>query len=389
MKHINFIGPFNRTGYGIASCGYAYGLIKAAKANGVTVSFLPIGQIDQNDPELKRPEYQSIVNSMATPIVWEEPTVCFWHLSHLSHYLGNSKGLKVGITTFETDVLLEPEVSGARATHKMIVACEFNKNVLNKYNIPTEVIPHGFGLEGVPQRVPYEDATSKWESDLGFSLTDHKIISTVGKFESRKGFKELLEALFISKRKYLLVAFWFNPFMEHGYPVKYLIENNWEPVLTKSGVKAYRKNNVTVCMMPNMPMREQVYNIVRHSHAYVCTSKAEGWNLPLFDVMSLGMPCITTTNTAMKDYTEGCVVNISSGLEEVAHDGQFFHGNRGNWEKLDINLISAKIEDALWNMNLSKLSDNSYSAVSKLNNTWSRLGKLLFDTIANEQRALG
>jgi len=389
MKHINFIGPFNRTGYGIASCGYSYGLIKAAKASGVSVSFMPIGQIDQNDPEIKRPEYQHIISAMTVAPVWEEPTVCFWHLSHLNHYFGNSKGLKIGLTTFETDELLDVELMGARAAHKMITACQHNKKVLGKYDIGCEVVPHGFGFDGVPQKIQHEDPIPRWEEELGFKLTDYKIISTVGKFEARKGFKEMLEALFMCSGNYLVVGFWFNPFMEHGYPIRFLIENTWEPVLTRSGVKAYRKNNVTICMMPSMPTREHLYNAIRFAHAYVCTSKAEGWNLPLFDALSLGLPCISTTNTAMADYTANSVVDISSGESEIANDGQFFHGNRGSWEKLNIKLIAEKLESGLRTMNLQKLSDTSYSNVSKLNNNWARLGKLLFDTIANEQRALG
>lgn len=389
MKHINIIGPFNRTGYGIASCGYSYGLLKAAKANGISVSFMPIGQIDQNDPEIKRQEYQQIISAMTVAPVWEEPTVCFWHLSHINHYLGNSTGLKLGITTFETDKLLDAEIMGAKATHKMITACHHNKKVLNNYGIEAEVIPHGFGLDGVPQKLPYEDPIPRWEEELGFKLTNYKIISTVGKFESRKGFKEMIEALFTCSTNYLIVGFWFNPFMEHGYPIRFLIENNWEPVVTRSGVKAYRKNNVTICMMPTVPTREHLYNVIRFSHAYVCTSKAEGWNLPLFDALSLGLPCISTTNSAMADYTNDSVVDISSGELEVANDGQFFHGNRGSWEKLNIKLIAEKIEHALSDMNLRKLADTSYSNVSKLNYHWTRIGKLLFDTVANEQRALG
>ena len=389
MKHINFIGPFNRTGYGIATCGYAYGLIKAAKNSNITVSFLPIGQIDKNDPEINRPEYQSIVNCMAVQPIWEEPTICFWHLSHLSHYLGQAKGLKLAISTFETDKLLEPELQGARATHKMIVACNANKSVLASHGIDSKVIPHGLGFDSVPTPMQQEYCLAKWESELGLQLKGYRVLSTVGKFEDRKGFKEMIEALFLSNQKYLLIGFLFNPFMEHGYPVKYIIENNWEPVVTSSGLKAYKKNNVILCMMPSLPTREQVYNVVRSSHAYISCSKAEGWNLPLFDALSLGLPCISTTNTAMADYALGNVVDLSSGELEDANDGQFFLGNRGRWEKLDVKSMSKKIEEAVTKVDLTELAQKSYANISKLNYTWSRLGKLLFDTIVDEQRTFG
>ena len=389
MKHINFIGPFNRTGYGVATCGYAYGLIKAAKNSNVTVSFIPIGQIEKNDPEINRPEYQQLVNCMAVPPKWEEPTVCFWHLSHLSHYLKSATGLKIGMTTFETDKLLESEVEGAKSAHKMIVACKSNKQVLDNYGIKSEVIPHGIGFDTIPNPVPRENCIPRWEAEIGIKLTDYKVLSTVGKFEDRKGFKEMIEALFLSNLKYLLIAFWYNPFMEHGYPVKYLVENNWEPVFTKTGLKAYKKNNVTVLMMPTLSTREQVYNVVKWSDAYICCSKAEGWNLPLFDVLSLGMPCLTTTNTAMADYTTNSVVDLSTKQMEDANDGQFFLGNRGQWEKLDIQNISKKVENSLTKLDLSALCQKSYSNISMLNYTWSRLGKILFDTVFNEQRTFG
>jgi hypothetical protein len=276
LKHINFIGPYNRTGYGIASCGYLYGLLKEAKLRNTTVSFTPIGQIDQNDPELKRPEYQDIMNCIPNAPDWTQPTICFWHLSHISHYFVNSKGLKVGITTFETSELLPVEKTGAESAHLVITACKDNSAVLNKYGIRTEVVPHGCTFDGVAGKAGATDPIQIWESELDIKLKDHKVLSSIGKFEVRKGYHEMLEALFASKHKYLVLGFWFNPFMEHGYPIKYFIENNWEPVPSKSGLRIFSKNNVKVGMMPTLPTREHVYNMARNCHAYISCSKGEG-----------------------------------------------------------------------------------------------------------------
>lgn len=387
MKHINYIGPFNRTGYGIANCGYAYGLIKKAQSVGTTVSFIPIGQIDQNDAELKRPEYQSILNAMTVPPNWEEPTFCFWHLSHIKHYLSNAKGLKVGFSTFETDVLLPAEIDGAKDCNITLTACNHNTNILRQHGIKSAVLPHGCGFDKTPNQVPSVDTINIWQTELGKNLSDYRVLSTIGKFETRKGFKELLSALFLSSSNYLLIAFWHNPFMEHGYPIKYLIENNWEPVYTKTGIKAFKKNNVTVCMMPSLPTREHLYNAISTSHYYISTSKAEGWNLPLFDALSLGIPCIATTNSAMADYADGNVIDVSSGDKEIAHDGQFFHGNRGSWEKLNIELISKKIDQA-FAIDARGFSTKSFKAISALDYTWSSLGSKLYNIISDEQRTL-
>lgn len=388
MKHINYIGPFNRTGYGIASCGYLHGLIKHAKTKNTTVSFTPIGQIDQNDPELKRPEYQDIINSMPNAPKWDEPTVCFWHLSHIKHYFASATGLKVGISTFETSELLEVEKEGAQSANLIVTACKNNAEVLKKYSIKSTVIPHGCTFDGMAAKASTDKASETWETDLGISLKDHKILSTIGKFEVRKGFNELIQALFKSKNKYLLIAFWFNPFMEHGYPVKYFIENNWEPVVTKNGIRVFSKNNVKIAMMPTLPTREQVYSVAKNCHAYISCSKAEGWNLPLFDMMSFGVPCISTTNTAMADYAKGNVIDLSTDAIEIANDGQFFHGNRGFWEKLDVDHISKQIDFALTN-NLAKLADKSYQSIAKLGYNWTTLGKQLYEVVDNEQRAFG
>jgi glycosyltransferase involved in cell wall biosynthesis len=387
MKHINYIGPFNRTGYGIANCGYAYGLIKQAQKEGVTVSFVPIGQIDQNDPELKRPEYQGILQAMTVQPIWEEPTFCFWHLSHIKHYLSNAKGLKVGLSTFETDVLMPAEIEGAKDTNLLLTACSHSTKIVEKHGIKSKVLPHGCAFDKIPNQVPEIDPIKIWEQELGYSLTNYRILSTVGKFEERKGFRELVSALNLLSDNYLLVAFWHNPFMEHGYPIKYLIEENCEPVVTKSGLKAFKKNNVTILMMPSLPTREHLYNTIRTSHFYVCTSKAEGWNLPLFDALSIGLPCISTTNSAMADYAGDNVISISSGQSELAVDGQFFHGNRGNWEKLDIKLIAEKIDGA-FKLNPRELANKSYKAISALNYTWSELGSKLYKIISDEQRTL-
>jgi glycosyltransferase involved in cell wall biosynthesis len=64
-------------------------------------------------------------------------------------------------------------------------------------------------------------------------------------------------------------------------------------------------------------------------------SRAEGWNLELLEMMSLGKPVITTNYAS---HTEFCtkdnayLVDITE--KEEAYDGKWFNGE-GNWAKID------------------------------------------------------
>ena len=67
-------------------------------------------------------------------------------------------------------------------------------------------------------------------------------------------------------------------------------------------------------------------NLVGMADFYLCTSSAEGMNLPLISAMLLGKPIISTWCTAMQSYlTKNCAIEIST-RPEVMSKGHYLDG---------------------------------------------------------------
>jgi glycosyltransferase involved in cell wall biosynthesis len=80
---------------------------------------------------------------------------------------------------------------------------------------------------------------------------------------------------------------------------------------------------------------EELANIYSSSHAYVCTSLGEGWNLPLCEAAACGIPVVAPKNTSHLDYLDnsnsylfdpdGTVSVDTAGLISPYYTGQKFH----------------------------------------------------------------
>jgi hypothetical protein len=353
MIHINYVAPLNRTGYGIASMEYFRCLRNylAEKKLGITLSYKTIGNVDLKDPELNTPLGKTCQSYTSIAPIWTEPTICFWHLSHMLQVMVDAKGPKIGISTFETDVLLDSEIAPLNYLDAMVTACKENSAVVDisfakgklhpikPLNVQT--IPHPVYFPSPQARVAKSDQIDFWRKKFGLKI-EHEdlVLSSVGKFEERKSQKELLTIIAEDRipqlhSKTYIIAHWHNPFMEFGYPIVHFLDNNWEPGLTYNGVRTFHKNRVTVLLMPVLPTRAELYDIVRHTDCFISLSKGEGWNLPLADVISMGHPVYSTYNSAMKDYYSPHLNSWAQKLSYVpAYDGKFFHGNRGSWQEI-------------------------------------------------------
>ena len=101
-------------------------------------------------------------------------------------------------------------------------------------------------------------------------------------------------------------------------------ENKW--------LNLYSHPNVKI--IPRAETQAGVYNIMSQVDCGVFPSRAEGWNLELLEMMSLGKHVITTDYSA---HTEFCTKE-NSGLvsikgTEPAFDNKWFFG-QGNWAKI-------------------------------------------------------
>ena len=367
MVSFNYIGPINHTGYGIASASYFSTLYSL----GIKIGYRPIGNTDYNvlnEVGLSKEDITR-AHSNFDP---SNPTFVFWHLHDILRFLDiyDVKGPKVAFSTFEVDGFSDQEKSNAAHFNVIATASTWGTQVL-KQHFPNvaDPIPHAF-KRTPDEEIPLfnrsdKDILEKWQEFVPFNLDNPLILSTSGKFECRKGHPELFSACseLSKQRQVLLVASIHNPFIIDGLPYDYLNANSYAPFFFENHGMLYRKNNFYLYIPERSPTRNDLHNLLSWAHYFVSPSKAEGWNLPLFEMMSRGMPTITTLNTAHTDYCspDSTIEILADGEQPVtkALDGRFFNGSF-NWN----NITHSSILSSLYN-SIEVLEDsNQRNAIS-------------------------
>ena len=127
---------------------------------------------------------------------------------------------------------------------------------------------------------------------------------------------------------------------------------NHNPFITKKQTKEwewlYKSSGMghRINILPRVNSHAEVAAIMSQANCGVFPARAEGWNLELLEMMSMGKPVIATNYSA---HTQFCnlhntlPVNVDS--TESAYDGVFFDGSKnGEWATLDEPQIDAIVE---------------------------------------------
>lgn len=375
----NYIGPINTTGYGVASAGYLSALLKLDN----TIGFKPVGQIQGSIADELKPAIERFDPS--------KPSFCFWHLFDIPNQMKECTGKKVGMTTFEIDQLKQPDVAALEQLDEVCTASVWGRNVLAKYTQkPTHIIPHAMKQKDddtLPKIGKEEKLLEVWEKALAPLKLDPDtlILSTAGKYESRKGHPELIDACIeLGKEKpVLLISFLYNPFIHDNFPYGFINSRFMYPVHTKSGIKVFNRGKFNLVLMPPTRERHELHAALSKADYFVSPSKGEGWNLPLFEMMSYGMPCIASLNTAHKDYasSDSCIVVNSDPdiLYAKAWDGQFFDGS-GRWYNITKETIEGTILRAIemkGSPELDVMGEEARKLTSKF--SWQKSAKMILN----------
>ena len=374
MKSFNYIGPINPTGYGNASIGLFSSLYKENNK----IPLIPIGTPDQTLEGA-----QDVLKAIENKPDFNNPSFCFWHLFNMDQQIQSCKGPVIGYTTFESDALSPKDIEVLNKLESVATASQWGKSILKKYtDKDVHVINHAFkqddNLKLAQVSFDYSTNLEAWNRFLApIKLPESSLfLSTAGKFELRKGHPELIQACleFGKKEPIVLIAFVNNPFIPDNFPYSYLNYHMFYSMYTNFGIKVYKKDNFYLVLMPATHKKQELHSALSKTHFFISPSKAEGWNLPLFEMMSFGMPCITTLYSAHTEYcnSENVVPVNYEGLA-VAKDGVFFHGN-GYWANVTKNNILDTINEAnglRYNKSfIQRLSHNAIESTSKF--TWQK-----------------
>jgi glycosyltransferase involved in cell wall biosynthesis len=378
---VNIYTPINTLGFGVWGVNFAYAMCKERCENNVNIFAVNPFNMDMRDYGLSNKKvYETLANRIQRSCFDFDPSIPsinIWHPNDQARFVGKPR---IAYTMFETNELLPVEKLHLNSVDRVWVPTKWAKNVLINNGIvkPIDVVPAGVDTD-------FYRPTPKGQSYLSSSLASkrldgYKVFFSGGKLEKRKGHYAILEALdkYIVKaghdEKIVLIAHWANPFIQNydSELDKILQSYGWERSSELGpGTNEYTCKNLSLITVPRSLSFIDIRNVYAESDVGLFPAFGEGWNLPLIEMMSMGIPCIATNYSGHTGYVDkdNCYL-IENGTFVSANDGVWFHGNRGAWKEIDPEDIAESIL-SMYNMpdeNIISMTSNARETC--LNTTW-------------------
>jgi glycosyltransferase involved in cell wall biosynthesis len=307
---INLITPINNLGYGVAG----YNFLKEMMRVDDRVTLYPIGNPEPVDTA------GVVANALNNQLHYnpDYPCVKIWHQFDLFQRVG--RGKYFGFPIFELDKFKKQEQVSLHHCDEIIVCSNWAKRVMlaeTKFkDDEVHVVPLGVDNELFK---PLENVSTR-------SAT---VFYTCGKWEKRKGHDVIVEAFNKAFSNNDNVELWLmcdNPFLV-GQARS--IAEGWENLYKNSPM------GDKIRLLPRQKTQKDVYNIMRLTDVGLFPARAEGWNLELLEMLSIGTHVLTTNYSAHPDFcNERNAMIIEITNMETAFDGVFFKGNTGRWAEI-------------------------------------------------------
>jgi len=318
MNNLNFTSPCNQLGMGIVGLNLIRGLFES----GISLSYFPLGQI--NVPR----SYSDLIDKTidnSHKFDANAPSIRYWHPNDMAHHVG--RGRKIGYTIFESTKLTEGSVNHLNSQDIVIVPSAWAKKVLldNSIKVPINVVNHAVD-HSIFYTMPFPSGPTTF------------YIS--GKWEVRKAHCEVAIAFnkaFEYSDDVRLIVNCNNPFLDE-------FENQeWISLFRNSQMGKFGKIEI---IRERLETQQEVAQLMAKSHCGIFPSRAEGWNLPLCEMLSMGRHVITTDYSAHTEYiTPSSCKLISIDKLESCYDGKWFNGD-GEWAHLG----NKQMEQMIWHM---------------------------------------
>lgn len=317
MQQLNCIFPINELGYGKTGLNVLKSLSKLTE-----VALWPIGE-----PQVTNADDQKVVKSAikrCETANLQAPCIKIWHQHDMS-FPEFIKGTRIGFPIFELNKFTTLELEQLNSTDHLFAPSQWGIDIFkeNGINKPGCVVPLGVDL----------NIFNPVDRDAEIP----KVFFNCGKWEVRKGHDVLIEIWNRFKESNAPTDGWElwmmcdNPF---NSPQE---ENKWR--------KTYQRDDIR--FIPRVQTHQEVYNIMSQVGCGIFPSRAEGWNLELLEMISIGKWCITTDYSA---HTEFCNENNADLVKiftlEPAYDEKWFFGD-GDWAEIDEEQIRRFVDNMI------------------------------------------
>lgn len=310
LRELNLNCPVNFLSYGITSTN----ITKQLQNLNVDVSLFPIGQLEIESKNENLINYQLQNAQFYNP---KSPCLKIWHQYEFGQRIG--KGKFVGLTIFELDPLTRTEVHHLNQLDALCVPSQWARSVCENsgVKIPVFVTPLGVDRSIFDRELYNEEPSEFWTTFL-----------VIGKLEKRKLHEEIIEC--------------FNLAFEKNNTVRLLlaIDNVFLPKQYMDDFKKQCKETKMesrINFIDRVGSHKDIARLMCSSDCFIGCSRAEGFNMPQLEAMSMGLSIITTNNAAHTEYCNGAnsyLIDIDD--MEIAHDGLFFNEEKlegGMWAK--------------------------------------------------------
>lgn len=249
----------------------------------------------------------------------DDVTVWFWQ----SPEIGRFKGHQVVWAIFESDRLPAHWIEYMRAHAAVVwVPSHWGREVLVANGL------EGSRIDVVPEGVNGELYHPHLRIGIDRARQPFRFLS-VGKFEKRKGYEQLLAGF--------QQAFGDRTDVELLIKADYFIDFERKKAELTALVSSMALSNVRLFW--GAWSQEQLFALYNYADAFVFASRAEGWGLPLLEAAATGLPLISTYYSGHTEFLRHCessLIKIAHTLEPI-DDPEFARfwpspdGNLGKW----------------------------------------------------------
>ena len=286
------------------------------------------------------------------------------HHIFYDHY----NGPKIAYNVWESTLQPEGFFNKLKEFDELWVPSKWQKEVTIRQGYDPnkiKVVPEGVDVDTFfPENVTHE-----LTSDGRFKFF------LAGRWDYRKSTKEIIEAFlktFKNNEPVDLIVSIDNPFSNDGF-------STTEERLEHFG---FTDDRIKVL---HFPAREDYIKILKSCNVFLSCARSEGWNLPLIEAMSCGIPSIYSNCSGQLEFAEGRGIPVGIVGERSVSDSDYNHFNEnvGNYYEPDFDDLCVKMMDSYVNYEQHKHNALLESSEIHDNFNWDNVAKIGLETINN------
>ena len=295
--------------------------------------------------------------------------IWFWQHPEIQHF----KGVNVVWAIFESDKLPNYLIEYYQKYAKLLwVPSQWGKEVLINNGIAEAMI------DVVPEGVDANQYHPYIRSSIDKTGEPFRFLS-IGKFEERKGYRELLEAF--------KLAFDNSPEVELVIKADYFLDPENKKQQCIQLINELGLTNVKLIWGELTTV--QLFELYNFADVYVTATRAEGWGLPIIEAAATGLPIIAPFYSGPTEFLkliESSVLKLDYQLDKI-DDPEFIRfwpssdEVYGNWAKVLIPFLCNSLKSA--KVFVNTCNEQSIQASHQIRNyyDWSRSINVAFESL--------